>query len=83
MFEFIKKKKIGKNPNNNNDEDAEDKDNVELPDAEGALNAIDAALQLDEREQKRQAKAKEKAEKEALKRERESYRAGSSCGCGW
>jgi hypothetical protein len=81
MFEFIKKKKRDKGKGNgNNNNDADNASEVEIPDVDGVTNAIDAALQLDEREQARVAKvaaAKEKAARERA--ERESYGSGCSC----
>lgn len=73
--QIIKKiKKGGKDPK----KDAYGNEIPEAPDAEGAIDKIEAALKEAD-----QIARKEREEVERQDRERTRKKAASSCGCGW
>ncbi len=76
MFEFLKKK--GNNPNNPGKDDAE-AEIPEVPDVDGTINDLDAALAKADRLKADKAR-EEQRERDRL-RELERY-SGSRCGCG-
>lgn len=78
MFAFVKKKKLDLPKNNGPDEVGEE---IEAPDADGALADIDAALKAADAENE---KARQDAEKKAFEdlRARLLQNYGGGCACG-
>lgn len=80
MFEFIKKKKTG--GNGPGKEDTGEELDIEVPDVDGTLSDLDAALAAADKVKAQKAKDERREAERQAALERERYSSGSRCGCG-